>query len=151
MAAYLVADIDISNPAQFEEYKKLAQAAIAKYGGRYLIRGGAYEAVEGDWKPQRLTVSPSRVGGGPATTATIRIGPMKLGENTSTPSIAHVAQTARCRIPEGGTCHVTLTTPPPPYRVEVTVGKTWSPHDFDPRNTDQRQLGAQVGFSANTP
>ena len=55
MAAYLVVDIDVSNPAQFEEYKKLAPAAIAKYGGRYLIRGGAYEAVEGDWKPHRPT------------------------------------------------------------------------------------------------
>lgn len=56
MAAYLVVDIDVTNPAQFEEYKKLAPTAIAKYGGRYLIRGGAYESIEGDWKPQRLTV-----------------------------------------------------------------------------------------------
>jgi uncharacterized protein (DUF1330 family) len=56
MAAYLVVDIEISNPAQFEEYKKLAPAAIAKYGGRYIIRGGAYEALEGDWKPERVTI-----------------------------------------------------------------------------------------------
>ena len=56
MAAYLVVDIDVTNPAQFEEYKKLAPGAIAKYGGRYIIRGGAYEAIEGNWKPQRLTV-----------------------------------------------------------------------------------------------
>ena len=56
MAAYLVVDIDVTDPSQFEEYKKLAPAAIAKYGGRYLIRGGAYEALEGDWKPQRLTI-----------------------------------------------------------------------------------------------
>ncbi|TSA16504.1 MAG: DUF1330 domain-containing protein [Betaproteobacteria bacterium] len=56
MAAYLVVDIDVTNPAQFEEYKKLAPAAIAKFGGRYLIRGGAYETLEGDWKPQRITV-----------------------------------------------------------------------------------------------
>jgi uncharacterized protein (DUF1330 family) len=56
MAAYLVVDIDVTNPAQFEEYKKLAPAAIAKYGGRYIIRGGAYEVIEGNWKPQRLTV-----------------------------------------------------------------------------------------------
>ena len=56
MAAYLVVEIEVTNPAQFEEYKKLAPAAIAKYGGRYLVRGGAYEAIEGDWKPQRLTV-----------------------------------------------------------------------------------------------
>jgi len=48
MAAYLVVDIDVTDPAQFEEYKKLAPAAIDKYGGRYLIRGGAYEAIEGD-------------------------------------------------------------------------------------------------------
>ena len=56
MAAYLVVDIDVTNPAQFEAYKKLAPGAIAKFGGRYLIRGGAYEAIEGNWKPQRLTV-----------------------------------------------------------------------------------------------
>jgi uncharacterized protein (DUF1330 family) len=56
MAAYLVVDIAVTNPQQFEEYKKLAPAAIAKYGGRYLIRGGAYEVLEGDWKPQRVTV-----------------------------------------------------------------------------------------------
>ena len=56
MAAYLVVDIEVTNPAQFEEYKKLAPAAIAEYGGRYLIRGGAYEVIEGNWKPQRLTV-----------------------------------------------------------------------------------------------
>ena len=56
MAAYLVVDIDVTDPARFEEYKKLAPAAIAKYGGRYIIRGGAYEALEGNWKPQRLTI-----------------------------------------------------------------------------------------------
>ena len=56
MAAYLVVDITITNPAQFEEYRKLAPVAIATYGGRYLIRGGAYEVLEGDWKPQRVTV-----------------------------------------------------------------------------------------------
>jgi uncharacterized protein (DUF1330 family) len=56
MAAYLVVDIEITNPAQFEEYRKLAPAAIAKYGGRYIIRGGAYEVIEGNWKPQRVTV-----------------------------------------------------------------------------------------------
>ena len=56
MAAYLVVDIEVTNPAQFEEYKKLAPPAIAKYGGRYIIRGGEYENVEGNWKPQRLTI-----------------------------------------------------------------------------------------------
>ena len=56
MAAYLVVDIEVTDPVRFEEYKKLAPVAIGKYGGRYLIRGGAYETIEGDWKPQRLTM-----------------------------------------------------------------------------------------------
>ena len=56
MAAYLVVDVEVTNPTQFEEYKKMAPAAVAKYGGRYIIRGGACEVIEGNWKPQRLTV-----------------------------------------------------------------------------------------------
>ncbi len=56
MAAYLVIDIDVTNPTQFEKYKKPAREAIAKYGGRFLIQGGAYEAVEGDWKPHRFSL-----------------------------------------------------------------------------------------------
>ncbi|MFH1604048.1 MAG: DUF1330 domain-containing protein [Pseudomonadota bacterium] len=56
MAAYLVVDIEVTNPAQFEEYRKLAPAAIAKFGGRFIIRGGAYEVLEGEWRPQRLTI-----------------------------------------------------------------------------------------------
>ena len=56
MAAYLVVDIEVTNPTRFEEYKNIAPPAIAKYGGRFLIRGGAYEALEGNWKPLRLTI-----------------------------------------------------------------------------------------------
>lgn len=56
MAAYLIADVDVTDPAKYEEYKKLAPAAIAKYGGRYLVRGGAHETLEGDWKPGRLVI-----------------------------------------------------------------------------------------------
>ena len=42
--------------AQVERYRALAQAAIAKFGGRYLARGGAVEPVEGDWSPQRIII-----------------------------------------------------------------------------------------------
>lgn len=56
MAAYLMVDIEVTNPQQFEEYRRLAPAAVAKYGGRYIIRGGTYEALEGEWRPQRLVI-----------------------------------------------------------------------------------------------
>jgi uncharacterized protein (DUF1330 family) len=39
-----------------EEYRKQVPATLAKYGGRFLVRGGAHQTVEGDWKPARLVV-----------------------------------------------------------------------------------------------
>ena len=56
MAAYIVADIDITDPAAYEEYKPKAGAALQKYGARILARGGAVEPKEGDWVPKRLVV-----------------------------------------------------------------------------------------------
>lgn len=56
MAAYVLFDIEVTDPARYEAYKKLAPPAIAKYGGRYLVRGGAPQQVEGDWRPTRIVV-----------------------------------------------------------------------------------------------
>jgi uncharacterized protein (DUF1330 family) len=56
MPAYLIADVAITDPAGFEEYRKQVPATIAKYGGRFLARGGAIQTLEGDWRPQRLVV-----------------------------------------------------------------------------------------------
>lgn len=56
MAAYIVADIEITDPAAYEEYKPKASAALQKYGARILARGGAVEPKEGDWAPKRLVV-----------------------------------------------------------------------------------------------
>ena len=56
MAAYLVCDIKVTDPTQYEEYKKLAQAAVAHYGGRYLARGGETAVLEGTWQPSRVVV-----------------------------------------------------------------------------------------------
>jgi uncharacterized protein (DUF1330 family) len=56
MPAYLIADVEVTDPVQYEEYKKLAPPAIAKYGGRYLARGGAHETMEGTWLPRRLVI-----------------------------------------------------------------------------------------------
>ncbi|HET7401247.1 MAG TPA: DUF1330 domain-containing protein [Usitatibacter sp.] len=55
MAAYVLAEIEITNPDGYREYTAIVPATIAKYGGRFLVRGGAAEALEGDW-PQRRRV-----------------------------------------------------------------------------------------------
>jgi uncharacterized protein (DUF1330 family) len=56
MPAYVIAEIEIHDPATYEEYRKRVPATIEKYGGRYLIRGGAVETREGGWRPKRLAV-----------------------------------------------------------------------------------------------
>jgi uncharacterized protein (DUF1330 family) len=56
MAAYLIANVDVKDAAAFEEYRKQVPATIAKHGGRYLVRGGRVERVEGTWNPKRLVV-----------------------------------------------------------------------------------------------
>lgn len=56
MAAYVVVDIDVTDPVIYEAYKKLAPPAVAAYGGKYLARGGQTEVVEGDWHPKRLVI-----------------------------------------------------------------------------------------------
>jgi uncharacterized protein (DUF1330 family) len=56
MSAYIVVDGEVTDPVRYEAYKKLAQAAIAKHGGRYLVRGGETSVLEGKWQPQRIVV-----------------------------------------------------------------------------------------------
>ena len=56
MPAYVIVDITVTDPAGYEEYKKLAPPAVAAYGGKYLARGGRVETLEGDWAPTRLVI-----------------------------------------------------------------------------------------------
>ncbi len=56
MAAYVIVDIEVTDPVGYEEYKQLAAPTVAAYGGRYLARGGPAETIEGDWVPRRLVV-----------------------------------------------------------------------------------------------
>jgi uncharacterized protein (DUF1330 family) len=56
MAAYVINDMEITDPAAFEEYKKMSPATVAKYGGRFLSRGGATEKLEGSWLPKRIVI-----------------------------------------------------------------------------------------------
>jgi uncharacterized protein (DUF1330 family) len=56
MAAYLHADIEVTDPATYEEYRRQVPAMIAAHGGRYLVRGGATEVLEGDGVPRRQVI-----------------------------------------------------------------------------------------------
>ncbi len=56
MTAYILLDIEVQDAAGYEEYKKLAPASIEQYGGKYIVRGGKSETLEGDWTPSRVVV-----------------------------------------------------------------------------------------------
>ncbi len=56
MPGYVVAEVDITDPAAYEEYRKRVPATVEKYGGKYLVRGGAIETKEGGWAPSRFVV-----------------------------------------------------------------------------------------------
>jgi uncharacterized protein (DUF1330 family) len=56
MAAYFIANLTVTNPEDYKRYTEKAPATIAEHGGRYLVRGGAHETVEGDWTPDRVVV-----------------------------------------------------------------------------------------------
>lgn len=56
MAGYVIADVEVTDPELFEQYRKLVPATVEAYGGRYIVRGGATEAVEGSRTPHRTVV-----------------------------------------------------------------------------------------------
>jgi uncharacterized protein (DUF1330 family) len=56
MAAYVIVEVDIKDHQTYEEYKKLTPSAIAAYGGRFVVRGGTAETLEGEWQPGRIVV-----------------------------------------------------------------------------------------------
>ena len=56
MAAYVILDISVTDMKRYEDYKGLASASIAKHGGKYLVRGGKHEPLEGTWPLDRVVV-----------------------------------------------------------------------------------------------
>ena len=56
MAGYIIADVDVHDAEAYGEYRKLVAPTIEKYGGKFVVRAGAHEVVEGDWKPNRVIV-----------------------------------------------------------------------------------------------
>jgi uncharacterized protein (DUF1330 family) len=56
MAAYVVAEVEVTDPAVYENYRKMVPATVAQYGGKFLVRGGAVQVKEGGWQPKRLVM-----------------------------------------------------------------------------------------------
>jgi len=56
MTAYVIVEIEVTDPVRYEDYKKIAPAIVESFGGKYLARGGRTEALEGDWSPSRLVI-----------------------------------------------------------------------------------------------
>lgn len=56
MTAYVIVDIEVTDPEGYKEYVKLAPEAVKLYGGKYIARGGPNETLEGDWQAKRLVI-----------------------------------------------------------------------------------------------
>ena len=56
MTAYVIVDIEVTDPEGYKEYVKMAPETVKLYGGKYIARGGANETLEGDWQAKRLVI-----------------------------------------------------------------------------------------------
>ncbi len=56
MPAYVIADVQVTDPAAYEPYRPLAAASIARFGGRFIVRGGKADLLEGEPPPERIVV-----------------------------------------------------------------------------------------------
>jgi uncharacterized protein (DUF1330 family) len=56
MSAYVIGEIEVTDAAVYEDYRKQVLAVVQKYGGKFVVRGGRVEALEGGWSPKRVVV-----------------------------------------------------------------------------------------------
>jgi len=56
MPAYIIVDVKITDPKEYEEYKKLTPSSIAAFDGKFIVRGGKTENLEGNWQPERIVI-----------------------------------------------------------------------------------------------
>ena len=56
MSAYVVVQVDVTDPVRYEDYKKMVPESLAKFGGRFVVRGGRTETLEGRWAPRRFVM-----------------------------------------------------------------------------------------------
>ena len=56
MKAYIIVDVNVTDPSRYEDYKKLTPGSLIPFEGKFIVRGGETKTLEGDWKPGRLVV-----------------------------------------------------------------------------------------------
>jgi uncharacterized protein (DUF1330 family) len=56
MPAYVVVQVEVEDAVAYERYKSMVHSSIEHYGGRYLVRGGHIDTLEGSWHPSRLVI-----------------------------------------------------------------------------------------------
>ena len=56
MCAYVVVEVEVNDLVRYEDYKAMVPPSLAAYGGRFLVRGGKVETLEGDWAPKRFVM-----------------------------------------------------------------------------------------------
>jgi uncharacterized protein (DUF1330 family) len=56
MPAYVIAEVNVTDPKAYEEYRGMVTGTFEKFGGRFLARGGQIDSKEGSWKPERLVI-----------------------------------------------------------------------------------------------
>ena len=56
MKAYIIIDVTIHKPTRYEDYKKLTPGSLVPFDGKFLVRGGSSETMEGDWEPGRIVI-----------------------------------------------------------------------------------------------
>jgi uncharacterized protein (DUF1330 family) len=56
MPAYIIAEIQVTDPVAYDDYRPLAAASIARFGGRFMVRGGTVNLLEGEPQPERIVV-----------------------------------------------------------------------------------------------
>ena len=56
MPAYIIVEVKVNDPVGYEDYKKLTAGTLTAYQGKFLVRGGKVETLEGDWNPERFVI-----------------------------------------------------------------------------------------------
>ena len=56
MSAYVIVELEVTNPEEYAAYGPLAEASVTRHGGRFIVRGGEFEVLEGEWSPRTIVL-----------------------------------------------------------------------------------------------